>query len=240
MSGHDRIRTSSLTALLAGAALLPLFGCSYVKQEVFDTEIARIRSQMDSLRNAHGELAGEVAEVDGKVAAVDTRVGVVEGDVQALRAALDALKRDFGVHLETMETVLRAHVPVYFAFDEATIRPEDRPVLDRIGSLIREYFPEALLTVEGFTDPAGTAAYNRRLGLRRAEAVSDYLSTTMKIGADRIRAVSYGETKDRLVLPGEWGRTGKGLLNRRVVIVIDRSKAVPEEVPMIEMEKSQS
>jgi peptidoglycan-associated lipoprotein len=46
-------------------------------------------------------------------------------------------------------------------------------VLDRFATVVKEYYPGALVTVEGFADPAGGEIYNLRLGQRRAEAVRD-------------------------------------------------------------------
>ena len=50
--------------------------------------------------------------------------------------------------------------------------------------------------MEGFTDPAGSEAYNLRLGELRAEAVKDYLEAA-GIPAERMRTVSYGEGSER-------------------------------------------
>ena len=76
------------------------------------------------------------------------------------------------------------------------------------------------MTVEGFTDPTGPAAYNLALGQRRAEAVQRYLVESELFSPERIRAVSYGEDTSRLVSPGQGGPEA-GLENRRVVLVIE-------------------
>lgn len=39
------------------------------------------------------------------------------------------------------------------------------------------------------------------------------------LSADQVRAVSYGEDRNRLIRPGAWG--DDGLANRRVALVID-------------------
>ena len=76
-----------------------------------------------------------------------------------------------------------------------------------------------MVTVEGFTDPAGSASYNRHLGQKRAEAVRDYLVSTGGMAANQVRAVSYGEARNRQVEPG--GTRDGGANNRRVALVID-------------------
>ncbi len=82
-----------------------------------------------------------------------------------------------------------------------------------------------MLTVEGFADPAGSRAYNEQLGMRRAEAVRDYLSSNGTLTNASIRTVSYGEVRDRQVVPGAQGPGDAGLENRRVALVIDYASA---------------
>lgn len=129
--------------------------------------------------------------------------------------------------VERMETALRFHVPVYFGFDRADLDEDARVVLDRFGEVAGEYYPEALITVEGFTDPSGSTAYNQRLGLRRAEAVRHHLVERSGLFEGQVRAVSYGEDDRRLVLPGQSGPGTAGWQNRRVTMVIDHQGAGP-------------
>ena len=72
---------------------------------------------------------------------------------------------------------MKFNVPVHFEFSKSELREPDRPVLDRFAAVVKEYYPGAIVTVEGFTDPAGSAAYNRKLGQRRADAVKEYLAS---------------------------------------------------------------
>jgi peptidoglycan-associated lipoprotein len=91
--------------------------------------------------------------------------------------------------------------------------------------VLSEYYPEALITVEGFTDPSGSAAYNLRLGQARADNVRGYLVTQSGLSDGQVRSVSYGEDTSRLVRPGAQGPGMEGRENRRVVIVIDHPDA---------------
>lgn len=118
-----------------------------------------------------------------------------------------------------MEARLALDVPVHFEFDRYAIRDADTPMLDRFAEVMREHHPTVLITVEGFTDPAGPPAYNEWLGLKRAEAVRQYL-IERGLDAQRLRAVSYGEAPNRQVVPGAAGPGARGLPNRRVTFVI--------------------
>lgn len=88
-----------------------------------------------------------------------------------------------------------ASVPpaVHFAFDSATLTPEAQAILRRQADFIRQ-FPELRFRVYGHTDLVGSAAYNKALGMRRAQAAVAYLSS-QGISRARLEAVvSYGET----------------------------------------------
>jgi peptidoglycan-associated lipoprotein len=76
-----------------------------------------------------------------------------------------------------------------------------------------------VITVEGFADPAGSTAFNKRLGQARADAVRDYLVGTAGLPAEQVRAVSYGEDNNRQVRPGAFGEAGQD--NRRVGLIVD-------------------
>lgn len=99
---------------------------------------------------------------------------------------------------------------VTFAFDSAQLDAAARAVLDRQANWMRQ-FPEARFRVYGHTDLVGSAAYNKRLGLRRADAVVDYLARR-GISRSRLEAmVSFGETQPLIVTQGRERR------NRRTV-----------------------
>jgi peptidoglycan-associated lipoprotein len=120
-----------------------------------------------------------------------------------------------------METALRFNVPVHFAFNDATVRETDQALLDRFAKVVGSSYSNAHITIEGFADPAGSAAYNQELGLNRAESVRDYLVTSGGLNAGMLHTVSYGEARNRQVVPGAYGPGDRGLENRRVAFVID-------------------
>ncbi len=99
---------------------------------------------------------------------------------------------------------------VTFDFDSARLDENARAALRKQADWIRQ-FPEVRFKVFGFTDKVGTEAYNKRLGMRRARAVVNYL-VSQGISRKRLQAVvSYGET--RPLIPTE----GRERRNRRAV-----------------------
>lgn len=89
---------------------------------------------------------------------------------------------------------------VNFAFDSAVLDAGAQATLRQQADWIRQ-FPEVRFKVFGHTDLVGSEAYNRNLGLRRAQAVVAYLAT-QGIGRDRLEAVvSFGQTQPLIPTP---------------------------------------
>ena len=109
-------------------------------------------------------------------------------------------QKDFAINLGTR---FAAEVPttITFAFNSAVLDEAARRTLRQQAHWIRQ-FPEVRFTVFGHTDAVGSAAYNKRLGLRRAQAVVRFLSS-QGISRNRLDAVvSFGETQPLIVSEG--------------------------------------
>ena len=99
---------------------------------------------------------------------------------------------------------------VTFAFNSAQLDPQAQAILRRQADWIRQ-FPEIRFKVFGHTDAVGSAGYNRRLGLARANAVVAFL-VSQGVSRGRLQAVvSFGETQPLIVTQGRERR------NRRTV-----------------------
>lgn len=101
-----------------------------------------------------------------------------------------------------------------FRSDSIEIRPEGKEETDK---LIAEMRKSKLHTVTciGHTDDVGSQAFNQQLGLRRAQAVVDYMIAA-GIEPERVRAESMGETQPAVPNDSPANRA----LNRRVVFKI--------------------
>jgi peptidoglycan-associated lipoprotein len=204
---------AALLLAVSGAML----GCAHVKQDQFDATIAQIRTEVQE---------GDAA-VDSRVDGLADRTSAIEARMVELEGELSDMEERFNVRIDRLEESIRFNVPVHFGFDDAEVRETDRAVLDRFEGVVQSYYPGALVTVEGFTDPAGSAAYNLKLGQARADAVRGYLVEDTGLMGEQVRAVSYGEAAERLVRPEAKGPGAEGQENRRVVLVIDHGGAPP-------------
>ncbi len=107
--------------------------------------------------------------------------------------AMQGSQQDYAINL-ARRFASEVNSTVNFAFNQATLDADARATLMRQADWIRQ-FPEVRFRVYGHTDLVGSNAYNRRLGLRRAQAVVAFLSS-QGISRSRLEAVaSFGETR---------------------------------------------
>ncbi len=210
-SGGGTVRRS----VFGVVAVAMLGGCAHVNRDELHAELDQIRTEI-----RQGD-EGVEQRLGARIEGVEERM---EARIASLERELGALRGEFEVALERFEDAIRFSAPVHFAFDDATVRPEDRPILDRFADVVRGYYADATITVEGFTDPAGSVEYNQRLGEARATAVMEYLASA-GIPSSRMRTVSYGSDPARQIAPGAQGPGDGGWQNRRVAMVIDFSGA---------------
>lgn len=103
------------------------------------------------------------------------------GDADARRAAEEATARARAILEET----------VHFDYDDSSIRADAQEALARKVPLLRAN-PDVRMRVTGHADERGSVEYNLALGMRRANAVRDYLAG-FGIEANRFDAQSMGE-----------------------------------------------
>jgi peptidoglycan-associated lipoprotein len=104
---------------------------------------------------------------------------------------------------------------VFFDYNVASVRADQRPVLERQAGWLQRY-PQVAVTIEGHADERGTREYNFSLSARRAQTVRDYLASR-GINPSRFRTVSYGKERPVAVCNDIscWSQ------NRRAVTVLD-------------------
>lgn len=157
-----------------------------------------------------------VAERDARVSADAD----LSARVAALRTDLDSLRTQFGARIALLEDGIRFAMPVTFAFDDASVNADARPLLERFARVANRYYPSSTITVEGFADPAGRQSYNLALSRARAENVARELQS-LGLTSNPLRTIGYGEV--RQVIPGAQKDDPGAQANRRVVFVIENA-----------------
>lgn len=108
---------------------------------------------------------------------------------------------------------------INFDFASARLRPESEPLIKEVAAMLNEH-PAWMLTLEGYTDNIGGAAYNQTLSEQRAAAVVAALAA-QGVARQRLKSVGFGMDKPVASNDSEAGRSQ----NRRVEIM--REQATP-------------
>ena len=184
-----------IAVLAASMLAVGLAGCSqYVKKDDFSAAIQQLQQQQQDQQQ---QIDAIKQQMQSQFSKYDSQITAMQGRV-------------------SIDTV------AHFAFNSATLDEQDKPALQDFAATLAKHHPGVLVTVEGFADPAGSRAYNHRLGMRRADAVRDFLVQS-GINADQVRAVSYGKDANRQVVKG--ASHDRGADNRRVSLTVDSSGA---------------
>lgn len=186
------LKTHKSLFLAAGLAALALGGCSnYVTKADFNAAVQRLQAKDQDLQNQINSLSQNMKQ---QMAKYDAQIKTMQGRISVDNVA-------------------------YFDFNKADLNDGDKAKLKAFANVMSNYHGNALVTVEGFADNAGSAAYNKKLGMKRADAVRNYLVSEAGMSADQVRAVSYGKAMNRQVEPGK--SHAEGAENRRATLVID-------------------
>ena len=156
-------------------------------------------------------------DIDGSVVPINVDAAVVPIDVQDSIQALE-VQRDRGAL-----TTVTLSSDVLFAFNSSTLTATAQQTIDRLAGRLRSSGTKSI-SVDGYTDSIGSAAYNLGLSRRRAASVERALSAALGgSGAPRIVTRGHGEAAP--VAPntqdGHDNPAGRAE-NRRVVISFPR------------------
>jgi peptidoglycan-associated lipoprotein len=106
---------------------------------------------------------------------------------------------------------------IYFDFDKATIRADQRENLQMDAKSIKEQPGIGVITLQGNCDERGSEEYNLALGERRAASVKKYL-VDLGVPSSRLKTVSFGESKPAVAGHDE----SAWKWNRRVDFAVNR------------------
>jgi peptidoglycan-associated lipoprotein len=190
--------------IVAGLSLSMTACGNFIKRDEFDSTVADLRAADERFESSDNDLRNQLEQMQ-------FRFAELTDNLQSRFSSYDA-------QIAQLQGRIHVDMTANFAYDDSTLREEDKAPLSEFANVLMDYHPNVIVTVEGFTDPAGNAEYNKWLGMERAKAVRAYLIQN-GLPSDKVRAVSYGEDDNRQIKPGAWGDAGSA--NRRVALVID-------------------
>lgn len=210
--------------LLATAAAFVLAGCDTIDQSNglkthSNTKTgaligAGVGAAVGAMSNKKGDQARKNAMIGAGIGALaGAGVGLyMDKQQEELRAQL----ANSGVSVTRVGDTIVLNMPsdVTFASGSADIQPKFFPVLDEVSTILAQY-PSTYIDVVGHADASGTAALNKDLSERRANATAGYLANH-KVKSQRIYIAGMGEAQPIATNETVDGRAK----NRRVEITL--------------------
>lgn len=86
----------------------------------------------------------------------------------------------------------QVQIQISFDFDSAALRADQKPKLATLCSVMQGT-DIGVFKIVGHTDTSGSASYNERLSLLRAQEVKRFMVSDCGIAEDRLQAVGVGE-----------------------------------------------
>lgn len=163
---------------------------------------------------------GDVFRLDTRLSSLDARVGSAESALAGTsKLAQEALDRaNAAQRLAEGKLVYEVTLnddQIKFANGKATLVPAAQAALDELATKLKAENRGTYIEIQGHTDQVGSKAYNKKLGLERAEAVRDHLHNA-GIPLHRLNVISYGSSQP--VAKGK-GREARAQ-NRRVALLV--------------------
>ncbi|MBK0327119.1 OmpA family protein [Rhodobacteraceae bacterium F11138] len=87
----------------------------------------------------------------------------------------------------------QVNIQIAFDFDSAALREDQKVKLATLCNVMKSV-DVSVFQIVGHTDSAGSAAYNERLSLLRAEEVKHHLANDCGIPENRLQAIGMGES----------------------------------------------
>jgi OOP family OmpA-OmpF porin len=210
--------TKSNRSLLAAVALMASFGFAQAQQTTVDNWASGagttyVRSGADSTlcwRDNNWTPATAAQECDGAIKPAP-KAAPAPAPAPAPKAVVPA-----PVVSSTKVTLL---ADALFDFDKSVIKPEGAAKLNDLAAKLKAVTVEVIIVI-GHTDSVGSLAYNKKLSLKRAEAVKAYL---VKNGVEASRVYTEGKAFSEPVADNKTA-AGRALNRRSVIEVVGTKK----------------
>jgi outer membrane protein OmpA-like peptidoglycan-associated protein len=226
-------KASLFTTAVLAAGLFSLVGCAtkgYVKQSIdpVDKKVGEVDAAAKSRDSAQvadiNKLNQAIDEDEKKLSSTDEIAKSADGTAKSAVAKADANTKGLGdlraviANIDDYKPAGAAAV-VHFGVNKYALTADEKSKLDgvatQVGSLQR-YF----ITVEGYTDQTGNAAYNDTLSRERANAVISYLVGSHNVPVYRVHMIGLGEQK---LVDGGKGKEARAA-SRRVEVTVYSAK----------------
>lgn len=191
--------------------------------QALDTVVAPVEERVTATEQNAQRLAGQVDELMTISNTTRAEVKTAQNTADAAVAGVNATNQRIS-NLD--DYAVQSSVTVNFRVGSSVLLPEGKAELDRIAQAALQ-LKGYTIEIAGFASSEGSAAKNKELSKRRAEAVQEYLIETHNIDLRRF-TVSYGFGANRPVADNST-REGREQ-NRRVEVRLRVSRGLNQNV----------
>ncbi len=225
------MRKSLLAASLLSLTVAMAPACATKK--FVRTEVGTVNSKVDTLSGTVEQTQSRIQQDEARIGQVDQKAEAAGKSAEAAQSSANQAAqaaRQVDTKVDKVAADINANIAagrklVYevtlsedqgnFKFNKSELPDEAKARLDSVvGQLKGQQGKDVYIEIEGHTDNVGGKETNYDIGMKRAEAVKDYLYTQHQIPLHKINVISYGE--DKPVAPNNT-RAGRAM-NRRVVV----------------------
>lgn len=229
------MRKTLYTASILALAVAVAPACATKKSvRTVKAEVGNVNAKVDTLSGTVEETQERTRRNEERIGSVDQKAEAAGRSAQEARAAAETAATRateastkvtaVGGRVDAVEAANRRLVYTVtlnedqgnFKFGKTELPAQAKARLDEVVSQLKANPQNVFIEIEGYTDNVGSATFNQKLGLERAEAVKRYLYEQYQIPLHKMNVISYGE--ENPVAPNKT-REGRAQ-NRRVVIKV--------------------
>jgi outer membrane protein OmpA-like peptidoglycan-associated protein len=197
---------------------LTLFAVSCATKKYVNEEMQKmnqdVSKRVDNVQKDIETAQEEIQTLHARDAEIEKQLASLsETSRDAMNRALNAEKLAQGKFLYE---VTLSDDKVHFGSNKWKLTEEAKAALDAFAQVLKAQNKNVYVEIQGHTDDVGDEESNEVLGLKRAQAVKEYLNKEHGIPLHRMEVISYGETKPAVLNLDAESRSQ----NRRVVIVV--------------------
>ncbi|MEP1329954.1 OmpA family protein [Pseudophaeobacter sp.] len=171
------VRVNTFAAFVFAAALLP---ASLVSAEDAQQELT-----VEEITEAFKKQKTRGLVIVPSAATVDATQDVASEETATIAAAAE--------EYTPVARQSQINVQISFDFDSAALRPDQQSKLGNMCTSMK-VMQDTVFQIIGHTDSSGSARYNERLSLLRAQEVRRHLISACDIDATMLKAIGMGET----------------------------------------------
>jgi outer membrane protein OmpA-like peptidoglycan-associated protein len=198
--------------------ILTLFAVSCATKKFVNEEMQKmnqdVSQRVDNVSKDVEEAQEEIQTLHARDAEIEKQLAALsDTSREAMDRALDAQKLAEGKFLYE---ITLSDDKVHFGSSRWKLSEEAKAALDAFAQMLKAQNKNVYVEIQGHTDDRGEEDFNYTLGLKRAQAVKEYLNKEHGLPLHRMEVISYGETKPAILNLDAATRAQ----NRRVVIVV--------------------